>query len=232
MTFISINTKSPLTQDLAQARGLARQAKANVLDTAGQFQKLDSSPADLERAPDEVMVNQSAPAELPKTQMEQIRDKFKTPEEAAAEPKKLASGYTKFGAEGATYADVSVTKGDKVDDFAYRKFDDGTEVYHGPTEGGYAVVRENSQQGTLFVELTEAFNPGRLEFASSPNFAGDPAANDPEAMKPKTFKEALGAVSESTKTSGSGTYLEGVKQRTEVVKNLFGSIGGLFGRKG
>lgn len=232
MTFISMNTKSPLTQDLAQARGLAHQAKTNVLNTATQFQQLDSTPADLERAPDEVMVNQSAPTELPKTQMEQIRDKFKKPEDLEAEPKKMASGYTKFGSEGATYADVAVRKGDQRQEFAYRKFDDGTEVYQGPTESGYAVVRENSQQGTLFVELSDAFSPARYEYASSPNFVGDPAANDPEAMKPKTFREAIDAVSESTKTSGSGTYLEGVKQRTEVVKNLFGSLTGLFGRKG
>lgn len=232
MTFISINTKTPLTRELAQTRGLANQAKTNVLDNAGQFHKLDKTEADKAYTPDEVMVNQSAPAELPKTQMETIRDKFKSPEELASEPKKLASGYTRGGKDGLAYADVEVKKGDSTQDFMYRKFDDGTEVYSGPTEGGYAVVRENSAQGTLFVELSDAFNPGRVQFASSPNFVGDPAVNDPEAGKPKTFGEAVKAVGEVTHTSGSGTYLEGVRQRTEVVKNLFGSLGGLFGRKG
>lgn len=232
MTFISINTKSPLTQDLAKARGLARQAKTNVLDAAGQFHRLDKSEADKAPEPDLVMINPGAPAELPKTQFEELKDKLKSPEDLAAEPKKMASGYSRAGQDGLTSADVEVKKGDSAQEFIYRKFDDGTEVYSGPTEGGYAVVRENSAQGTLFVELSDAFSAGRVEYASSPNFVGDPAANDPEAGKPKTFKEAMAAVSDVTRTSGSGTYLEGVQQRTQVVKNLFGSLGGLFSRKG
>ena len=242
MSFISMNTRAPLTPDLAKARARAKEAKSNVTDTVGRFQQLDKKGVD-DPSPDKadmpgvVVVTPDNPGILPKTQIEQqigkVKDKFKKEGEGEAEAPKMATGNTSADAQGVKEGSVVVTQGDKTQDFNYKRMDDGTEVYHGPTSDGYAVVRENAAAGTLFVELSEQPNVGSYRAAISPNFSGPDAVNDPEATKPKTLGESLKAVAESTKTSGEGTYMEGVHQRTQVLMNVGESVGkavsGLFG---
>lgn len=238
MSFVSMNTKSPLTPDLAQMRARAKEAKQNVQGTVGQFQKIDTLPQDKSPETDIVVVTPDNPAALPKTEMEQlgdkIKDKFKdkSKEEAPA-PEKMATGYSRADSKGVAQGDVVVTEGDKSQSFNYKRMEDGTEVYHGPTGDGYAVVRENASQGTLFVELSDEPNQNSFQKAVSPGFTGPKAANDRESSKPKTLKESLRVASQMTTTSGEGTYLEGVEQRAKMMLDVGESVGkavsGLFG---
>ena len=177
------------------------------------------------------MVHESSPTELPKTFMEKVADQGKTGEELGAEPKKMAAGHSRVDEGGLKTADILVKDDQGRKEYSYERQDDGTEVYMGPTESGYAVVRENSKQGTLFVDLMEEPNFRRFQTAVRGDFEQGPVANDPAKSKPQTLRDALDAAVEVTKTSGSGTYMEGVQQRAAVVKNIFGTIGGLFGRK-
>jgi hypothetical protein len=220
-----------MNRELSGKMALAKQAKNSVLDTAARFQKLDGvEGADVTPPEDKiVMVPRHTQADLPNSDLGDLAKKI--PGDFIPEgPKVKANGFSKAGEEGLETADIHTTSEDKSSDLKFQKLPDGTEVYHGTTAEGYAVVRENRQNGTLFMATSDQPMTDVYQQASVPNFEGPAPINDPEKNKPGTFGSALKDLADAPQTSGNGTYMQGVRQRTEMVKNVLGSFGSLFGK--
>jgi hypothetical protein len=230
LSFLSINTHSPMNRDISAKLGQATQTKNSVLGTVGRFQGLDDKEGvDLVPGDDIVMVSRGNETSLPPTISDKI--KAKLPEGWTEEgPEVKATGFARQDREGLATADVTTFAEGKETDYNYNRLPDGSEVYHGPTADGYAVVRENKANGTLFMATGEQPMLGLFQHASRSDFEAPAPVNDPANSKPQTFKEALGGVVESTHTSGSGTYIQGVHQRAAAVGNVLESIGSWFGR--
>lgn len=232
MSFVSLNTHKPMTRELAQKRAQAMEAKNNLMSTVGQFQKLDGVEG-VDRMPEdtsEVLVTRGSAAELPKTTMQKVGEKLTVREEGEEAPLVTASGFSKSDEDGLVKADVSVQTDGEIQDFMYKRMEDGTEVYQAPIDGGYAVVRENNAQGTLFIDVNEQVDFRAFEAAKQEGtFADLSPAND--TPRPTTFKEALKVAADAHNTTDKGTYMDGVRQRTEMLKDIGSTLlGGFFGK--
>ena len=130
---------------------------------------------------------------------------------APEEDKAKASGMTslKEGELQAVNVKTESPEG-KEQTFQYRKLDDGSEIYHGPTKDGYAVVREN-KDGTLMMMTSDKPADEAYWDASSWKSAGEPAATPVGApaskqdAAPKTFAETLRDLASGQQATGPGT---------------------------
>ncbi len=226
MSFLSINTHSPMNRELASKLGVAKEAKNAVLGTVGRFQGLDDvEGVDLVPGDDVVMVGIGNETKLPPTITDKIKQKL--PEGWVEEgPEVKANGLVRSDGEGLATAAITTFSEGKQAGHQYTRLKDGSEIYHGPTADGYAVVRENTANGTLFLATSQEPMLSAFAEASRPDFSGPVAENDPALAKPKTLKEALGDIVDAGHTSGTGTYMQGVKQRAGMIGNLWGALTG------
>lgn len=222
MSFVSLNTRKPMNLDQSKIQATAMKTKKAVQETAERFQKLDGvEGADVTPAGDNVvLIPSGGSANLPDTLTDKVGKKVAKQFDLDVNPTK-AEG-TSVGAEdGLKTANIKTQTGDKSESFGFQKLDDGSEVYHGPVDGGgYMVVRENRDNGTLFVASGEEPMDSVFREATSPSFQAPRAVNDPENPEKKTFKEALTDAAQSQTTSFQGSYKDGFEQRKELLGNL------------
>lgn len=226
MSISNINTKGQLNQAQKAQLATAREVKKNVLKTTSRFQSLDETPADLAKdKKDTVLVTRDQQADLPQSmgnKMARLAVGILAPKEEEAK----ASGTT-VAKDGKLETANVVTEGPdgKTSEYKYRKLDDGSEIYHGPTKDGYAVIREN-KDGTLMMLESETPNSSGYWDASSWEApkpqdqqtaapAPAPPANSEEKAPPQTFAETLRNLASGQTATGPGT-IEGRPQPEAV----------------
>ncbi len=211
MSINNINTKGPLNQTQRAQLATAREVKQNVQKTAKRFRALDGTSADSDKLKnDVVMVGESDKTDLPQSMGNKLA-RLAVGVLAPEEDKAKASGMTslKEGELQAVNVKTESPEG-KEQTFQYRKLDDGSEIYHGPTKDGYAVVREN-KDGTLMMMTSDKPADEAYWDASSWKSAGEPAATPGGApaskqdAAPKTFAETLRDLASGQQATGPGT---------------------------
>ena len=221
MSINNINTKGPLNQTQRAQLATAREVKQNVQKTAKRFRALDGTSADSDKLKnDVVMVGESDKTDLPQTmgnKLARLAVGVLAPEQDQAK----ASGMTslKEGELQAVNVKTESPEG-KEQTFQYRKLDDGSEIYHGPTKDGYAVVREN-KDGTLMMMTSdnpadEAYwDAGSWKAPERPLAADSaPSAPKPDAA-PKTFAETLRDMASGQQATGPGTLSNRGKEQVD-----------------
>lgn len=212
MSISNINTKGPLNQTQRAQLKTAREVKQNVLKTASRFQSLDQTPADVAgHKEDTVFVSHNEKADLPQSlgnKVARLAVGILAPKEEDAK----ASGLSI--AKDGKIEDVSVVTQDptgKESEYNYRKLDDGSEIYHGPTQDGYAVVREN-KDGTLMMMTSDKPANAAYWDASKWESPKSEAATAEDKPAPKTFSETLRDLASGQQATGPGT----INGRAEV----------------
>ena len=178
----SFNTVSTQRQNLQTANTL----KKSVLDKAKRFHKLDGvegADANL-KSNDEVIVERGNATPLPSStgnDLARLAVGILAPKEAQPE----TTGYSKGENGNVVTSDITTHVDGKETDFQYKKSEDGTEIFHGPTDDGFAVVVENKSTGLLIMK--EAEHPLRGTYDSAGRGEYEIEASQDEAEAPRTF---------------------------------------------
>jgi hypothetical protein len=210
LSISNINTKGPLNQTQRSQLKTAREVKQNVLKTTKRFQGLDETPADLAKdKKDVVIVTNDQNADLPQSlgnKVARLAVGILAPKEEEAK----VSGTTVAKDGQLETANVVTQSPDGTEtEFKYRKLDDGSEIYHGPTSDGYAVVREN-KDGTLMMMTSDKPANAAYWDASSWEAPAEQAVAVEE--KPtKTFADTLKDLAGGQQATGPGTLAGRVK---------------------
>ena len=220
MSSISLNTHAVMNPAQMATHSKATQTMGNIKETAARFQKLDNvenvdaDPTDLV-----VTVSPEKPAALPLTPKEQIAEKM-----GIDVARSSTFGMSQANEKGeVTDAMFMTSKGDKEQTFQYAKLEDGNEVYHGPTPDGYAVIKENRGNGTLFMATSEQPMTEQFQAALSPDFQTPEAENDPSKRGTQTMGDALKQFAQ-TSSQRAGTADQYRQQKLDAAKNLVGAV--------
>lgn len=193
MSFAIAKPKLTLPTDAARIRAIAKEAKGNVMESIGRLHEASQTDAgkaaNRSEVSDMVYFSSDQPVELPQAKPESGKSIGSEPD--------MAIGYAQVDSKGLVKADFMVGKIDRIDDILYKEKEDGTEIYSAPTTQGYAIVRENQNKGTLFVELEDQPDSWSYHDASLPDATGNGVHCSPEHSKPMTLAERLKNLSAS-----------------------------------
>ncbi|MFA5506791.1 MAG: hypothetical protein WC314_17010 [Vulcanimicrobiota bacterium] len=209
----------------------ANQVKKSVMKVAGRFQKLDETPADTAKGTkDSVFVRGDSQVELPNSTGNQLA-RLAVGALAPKEEDLKATGSTSAKDGKLESAHVVTTAADGQESvYQFRKLEDGSQVFHGPTEGGYAVVKEN-KDGTLTMVTSEGPNEEAYWKASqwenngetAPQTLGESLQN--LAPKPEKSPGFLAPFGQTPKAeSEKGPAEEVVEKVTEKSKSVAQSV--------
>lgn len=204
MSIQSFNTKGPLSPAQSQNLATAREVKKNVLNAAKRFQSLDGQKADAATDKDVVVVTNRDKADLPHStgnKLARLAVGVLAPKESEAK----VSGYSRADEKGLLRADIMAESQDgKTSEILYERLEDGSEVFHGPTPDGYAVIKENKKDGTLMMMTTD--KPAVGAFYRAESWAASPGdASTAEKTAPKTFADTLRDLAGGQQAEGIGT---------------------------
>jgi hypothetical protein len=214
LSISNINTKGPLNQTQRAQLKTAREVKQNVLKTTKRFQGLDETPADLAKDDkDVVLVGDGSNTTLPQStgnKIARLAVGVLAPKEESSEASGLA--VTKDGKLDRANIKTEAPDG-KESEIQYRKLEDGTEIYHGPTKDGYAVVREN-KDGTLMMMTSDKPAAEAYYGAHSWKAPAEVAAPAEEVSPKKTFADTLKDLASGQQATGPGTVAGREKAET------------------
>ena len=217
MSIQSFNTKGPLSPAQSQNLATAREVKKNVLNAAKRFQSLDGQKADVATDKDVVVVTNRDKADLPHStgnKLARLAVGMLAPKESEAK----VSGYSRADENGLLRADIMAEGQDgKASEILYERLKDGSEVFHGPTPDGYAVIKENKKDGTLMMMTTDKPAVGAFRQAESWGAATSEAPTT-EKTAPKTFADTLRDLAGGQQAEGIGTKAGPVEAKTETAR--------------
>lgn len=178
-----------------------------MLDKAKRFQALDGKPGVDEtiESKDEVMVARGSNAHLPQStgnKLAHLAVGILAPKEKTEE----VSGYSRAESGKVVTADLTTHEDGKETDFQYTKQKDGTEIFHGPTADGFAVVVENKKTGLLMMKTSEGPLRGSFNAAERGDIqVENPLKSGSSEPSQPTFAETLKALASGEQASGIGT---------------------------
>lgn len=221
MNQVSLNVRQPLNADQIAVRKNANAVKEKVKTTAANFQTLDNSPeVDMNPQDSMVQISPEKPGEMPLSFQEQMAERMAG---GTKLERTKAAGMSQADENGqVTDAMIQTTKGDSQESFQYSKLEDGTEVFHGPTADGYAVIKENLTTGTLFMETSEQPMVEKFDALRSGAFQVPDAENKP-SDEPQTFGSAMKSFAVNS-ADGSGSAQDYRARKLEAGKAVWGAV--------
>lgn len=199
MSINSINPKASLNPAQRASLNTANEVKQNVLKTAKRFQSLDEAPSDKAQGRDTVLVTEQT--DLPNStgnKLARLAVGILAPKEADAK----VTGFSTQDDKGLLKADIQSRGPDgKTSELGYQRLEDGTQIFHGPTNDGYAVVREN-RDGTLMILNSE--EPALGSFRDAVGWTPAPSENV-STRSAKTFADTLKELASGAQATGIGT---------------------------